>query len=521
MNTKRITTGLSLLAGTSMLLSACGGTDATATVPAAATVAPTAAMAATVAPTAAMAATVAPTAAMAATVAPTAAMAATAAPTTGATSGGNMAALTLAGKADYAKIGQELADAMTGKYKGTKVTMYGPFGSDDEIKFNNSIKDFEAATGIDIQYEGSKEFETTINVRVEGGSAPDIADFPQPGLMASIAKGGKVQDASKMVNMDWLKQNYNQGYLDTATVDGPNGKIMGGVFQRVNPKGLVWYPKKAWDAANYKIPTTWAEQQALMDQIVADGDTPWCIGIESGTATGWAATDWVENIMLRTTSTANYDKWTRGELPFTAPEVKNAVKLMSDIWFQDKYVYGGRKQIVSTNFGDAPTPMFAEQPKCWLHNQGNFITSFFEKSKPGVKGGVDYDFYYLPPIDPQYGKPVEFGGDLMTAFNDRPEVRAVLQYFSTFDGVAGWASAGGALSPHKNSDVSVYGTDLDRKVAQTLLNASVVRFDGSDLMPGAVGAGSFWKAMTDYVSGTADIDAALVEAQKGWDNVKK
>jgi len=514
-----------------MLLSACG-TDAATTVPVAATVAPTAMMAATVAPTAMMAATVAPTAMMAATVAPTAMMAATVAPTammgttpttamTGTTGMTGANADNLAGKADYAKIGPELADAMTGKYKGSKVTMFGPFGSDDEIKFNNSMKAFEAATGITIQYESSKEFETTINVRVEGGSPPDIADFPQPGLMASIAKSGKVKDVSKMINADWLKQNYNQGYLDTATVAGPNGKILGGIFQRVNAKGLVWYPKKAFDAAKYKTPNTWAEQQALMDQIVKDGDTPWCIGIESGTATGWTATDWVENIMLRTTSLDNYDKWTRGELPFTAPEVKNAVKMMSDIWFNDKYVYGGRKQIVSTNFGDAPTPMFAAQPKCWLHNQGNFITSFFEKSKPGVVGGVDYDFYYLPPIDPQYGKPVEFGGDLMTAFNDRPEVRAVLQYFSTFDGVKGWVTAGGALSPHNNSDLAAYATPMDKKVAQTLLNASTVRFDGSDLMPGAVGAGTFWKGMTDYVSGTADIDAALAEIQKGWGNVKK
>ena len=420
---------------------------------------------------------------------------------------------------DYSKVGQELADAYAGKLKGTKVTMFGPFGSEDEVKFNNSVKDFETATGIDIQYEGSKEFETTINVRVEGGNPPDIADFPQPGLMASIAKSGKVQDANKMVNQEWLKSEYNQGYLDTATVDGPSGKILGGVFHRVNQKSIVFYPKKAWDAAGYKAPQTWDEMKALMDQIVADGDTPWCIGIESGTATGWVATDWMEDIMLRTTSLENYDKWTRGELPFTSPEVKNAATIMSDIWFNEKYVFGGRQQIVSTAFGDAPAPMFQDPPKCWLHRQGNFITSFFETIKPGVKGGVDYDFFYLPPIDPQYGKPVLFAGDVMTAFADRPEVRAVMQYFTTYDGVKGWVKAGGALSPHKGSQLSDYGSDVDRKVAQILLDASSVRFDGSDLMPGAVGAGSFWKGMTNYVSGQATLDQAMQEIQDGWKNV--
>jgi alpha-glucoside transport system substrate-binding protein len=382
------------------------------------------------------------------------------------------------------------------------------------------MKSFEDATGIDIQYEGSKEFETTINVRVEGGNPPDIADFPQPGLLASIAKSGKVLDASKYINADWLKQEYNQGYLDTATVAGPNGNILGGVFSRVNTKSLVWYPKKAWDEAGYTIPTTWDEMKALMDQIVKDGDTPWCIGIESGTATGWPATDWIEDIMLRTTSLENYDKWTKGELPFTSPEVKHAAEVMADIWFNPDYVYGGTKQIVSTSFGDSIVPMFQDPPKCYLHRQRNFITSNFEAAKPGVVGGVDYDFFYLPPIDPQYGKPVLFAGDIMTAFADRPEVRAVQEYFATYDGVKGWVKAGGALSPHKDSSLDDYSVSTDRKVAEVLLNATSVRFDGSDLMPGAVGAGTFWKGMTDWVSGTVDLDEALEEIQAGWANVK-
>jgi alpha-glucoside transport system substrate-binding protein len=389
------------------------------------------------------------------------------------------------------------------------------------VKFNNSVKDFEAATGIDIQYEGSKEFETTINVRVEGGNPPDIADFPQPGLMASIAKSGKVQDVSKWVKPEWITENYNQSFTDIASVDVAGTKILGGIFQRVNGKSLVWYPKKAFEDASYKIPQTWDEMKALMDQIVADGDTPWCIGIESGTATGWPATDWMEDIMLRTTSLDNYDKWSRGELSFTSPEVKHAAEVMSEIWLNDKYVFGGTKQIVSTAFGDAPAPMFQDPPKCYLHRQGNFITSFFEQNKPGVKGGVDYDFFYLPPIDAQYGKPFLFAGDIMSAFNDRPEVRAVIQWFSTFDGVEGWVRAGGALSPHNDSDPTAYPTEVDARVAETMRGATALRFDASDLMPGAVGSGTFWKGMTDYVSGSVNLDQALEEIQKGWEGVQR
>ncbi|HXF85390.1 MAG TPA: ABC transporter substrate-binding protein [Anaerolineales bacterium] len=409
--------------------------------------------------------------------------------------------------------GQELANAYAGMYKGTVVTMSGPFTDEDALKFDQSIKAFEEATGIDIQYSGSKEFEASIRIAVEGGSVTDIVDFPQPGLLATFVAEGKVIDVNTVVNPDWLKQNYIQSWLDMATMEGPNGPIMAGIWARANGKSLVFYPKAAFDAAGYKVPETWDELMALTEQIAADGDTPWCIGIESGAATGWPMTDWIEDVMLRTTSLENYDKWVAGELPFDSPEVRNAIKYVTDIWFTEGYVYGGRSAIPTTFFGDAPAPMFDNPPKCWLHRQGNFITSFFPQ---GLEPGTDYDFFYLPPIDPAYGKPVLGAGDIYAMFNDRPEVRAVMQYFSTGESLKGWIEAGGAISPHNDSDLNWYGDPVTRKVAEIIKNATAFRFDGSDLMPGAVGAGSFWKSMTDYVSGTIDLDTALKQIDESW-----
>ncbi|NTU65435.1 MAG: extracellular solute-binding protein, partial [Chloroflexi bacterium] len=219
--------------------------------------------------------------------------------------------------------GSFLDRALAGEFKGTKVTATGPFVDADAQKFDATMKAFEDKTGIDIQYQGSKEFEASIKAAMDSDTAPDIIDFPQPGLLASFARQGKIQDVSKFLNMDALKANYNQSWLDMAMVPGSDGnKIMGGVWERVNGKSLVWYPKKAWDEAGYKIPTTWEEMKTLMDDMVADGSAPWCVGIESGAATGWAATDWMEEIMLRTTSLENYDKWVAGTLPFSSPEVK-------------------------------------------------------------------------------------------------------------------------------------------------------------------------------------------------------
>ncbi len=391
--------------------------------------------------------------------------------------------------------------------------MAGPFTDQDTVKFNNSIKDFQDKTGITILYAGSKEFEASIRIAVEGGSAPDIVDFPQPGLLASFVAEGKVLDVSKIVNPTWLKQNYKQSWLDMAQMKAPNGTITAGIWARANGKDLVWYPKAAFDKAGYKIPTTWQGLMDLSNQIISDGDTPWCIGIESGAATGWPATDWIEALMLRTTTPENYDKWVAGTLKFDSPEVRKAISYMTPIWTNDKMVYGGTKAIASTAFGDAPKPMFNNPPKCWLHKQGNFITSFFPSD---LVAGKDYDFFYLPPIDPQYGMPFEVAGDIYAMFNDRPEVRAVLQYFTMGESLKTWIEANGAISPHNDASLDWYQDPTLKKIAQIMQQATVVRFDASDQMPGAVGAGSFWKEMTSWVSGSVTLDTTLKEIDASW-----
>ena len=169
----------------------------------------------------------------------------------------------------------------------------------------------------------------------------------------------------------------------------PDGTpIVAGIFERINVQRLRLLPQKAWDAAGYQVPTTFDQLQTLMDQMVKDGTTPWCIGIESGSATGWVATDWIENIMLRTTTPENYDAWVAGKLKFSSPEVTNAANIMAKIWSNPKYVYGGSAYVVKTSFGDSTKPMFDPTGPKWMMNMnGNFISSFFPAT---AVPGVDY-----------------------------------------------------------------------------------------------------------------------------------
>ena len=102
---------------------------------------------------------------------------------------------------------------------------------------------------------------------------------------------------------NWVRDNYaaGQSWVDLSTYPDVDGKDqMYGFFYNVNVKSLVWYSPENFEDAGYEVPESMEALKALTEQIVADGDTPWCIGLGSGAATGWPATDWVEDMMLRT-----------------------------------------------------------------------------------------------------------------------------------------------------------------------------------------------------------------------------
>jgi alpha-glucoside transport system substrate-binding protein len=394
---------------------------------------------------------------------------------------------------------------------GTTVNIFGALVDQDAQRFSASMEPFEEATGIDVVYEGSGDFETLITVRAEGGSPPDIAAFPQPGLAADLVAGGLIYDVADWLGMDYLQEQYNDAWLDLAEIGG----IQAGVWYRASVKSLVWYNMPAFEEEGYEIPETWDEMLALSDQMVADGHTPWTVGIESAGATGWVATDWIEDIMLRIHPPEVYDQWVAGELPFNSPEVKEALAYLEEIWFNEDYVLGGREGIVLTPFGDAPTPMTVDPPAALMHRQASFITAFFPQE--GAEVGDQIGFFYLPPIDESLGKPVLGAGDLLGPMQDRPEVRAAMRYLATGLSTKGWLEAGGFISPHADTPLDWYPTVTDRGIAEILQNATTFRFDASDLMPGPVGAGTFWTEMTAWVNDeNADLDQLLTNIDSSW-----
>ena len=229
-----------------------------------------------------------------------------------------------------------------------------------------------------MNFTASNEFQPRVEDLVEAGNPPDIALFAMPTHLQSLVAGGQIVDIREFLPEAELRGRYTQGWIDSATFRGPDGQeVLAGVWYLASPKDLVWYPPADFAAAGYEPPATWDELLALGERMAADGRVPWCIGIESGVATGWVATDWIEAIMLRTTGGAKYDAWVAGELPFSSPEVRRAAEIMTEIWFNPDQVLGGRDQILSESFGDSPSHIFENPPGCWLHKQAPFVRTFF------------------------------------------------------------------------------------------------------------------------------------------------
>ncbi len=403
-------------------------------------------------------------------------------------------------------------ETSTAKNTETKtIRVFGAFRGEEAARFDEIVRIFNEKTGYNVVYEGSPEFETQILVQAEAGTPPDIAALPQPGMMKNFASRGFIKPLSSNV-VSKIEQNYAPVWKELGTAD--DGKVYG-VFHRVNAKSFVWYPKKYWESKGYDIPETWDELVALEKKMVANGDTPWAIGFESGASSGWVGTDWLEDIMLRTAGPDVYDKWVNHEIAFDDPAVEKALGYIGDIMLNKKYVYGGSTNILTTSYGDSVLPLFdGDKPKALMNRQGNFITGFMPED---IQANLEEEVgvFALPSINPAFGTPVLGGGDQFVAFDDRPEVQEFLAFLTEWDACAPWAKVGGALFPHKSQNFDDYGNSIERDIAKILVNASVFRFDASDLMPAEVGAGTFWTGMVDYVSGK-DAKKVLSDIEKSW-----
>lgn len=401
-------------------------------------------------------------------------------------------------------------------YSGQTLTLTGPWTGPDADMLMSVLDYFAAATGAEVQYSGSDSFEQDIVIAAQANSAPNIAVFPQPGLAADMAARGFLTPLAEGTAA-WVANNYAAGrsWVDLGSYPGADGaESLYGFFYKVDVKSLVWYSPEAFDEAGYEIPRSMEELIALSEQIVDDGETPWCIGLGSGAATGWPATDWVEDIMLRTQKPEVYDRWVANEMPFDDPAVVKAIELFGSFARNDDFVSGGAEAVASTDFRDSPAGLFSVPPGCYMHRQASFIPTFFPRD-------ADSDFFYFPSFAGEdLGNPVLGAGTSFAITRDAPAAHGLIAFLQTPIAHEVWMAQSGFLTPFQAVNPEVFTNADQRKMNEILLGATTFRFDASDLMPGEIGAGAFWTGMVDYVTG-ADAGKVAADIQDRWDAIRQ
>ncbi|MFT5064421.1 MAG: alpha-glucoside transport system substrate-binding protein [Yoonia sp.] len=408
--------------------------------------------------------------------------------------------------------------AANNDFTGQNLTIASPWLGPDAVAAEAVLAYFAAATGANVSQNGSDSFEQQIVIDTEAGSPPNLAVFPQPGLACDLASRGFLAPLGDDT-ANWMAENYAAGpsWVALGSCDGLDGFYS--FSYNVNVKSLVWYVPETFEDAGYAIPETMEDLKALSDQIVADGGTPWCIGLGSGGATGWPATDWVEDMMLRTQSPDVYDQWVKNEIPFDDPRVVAAIEEFGAFARNDAYVAGGADAVASIDFRDSPKGLFDSPPQCYMHRQASFIPAFFPED---TVVGEDADFFYFPAYAAKdLGSPVLGAGTLISILDDSDVARGFIEFLKTPIAHEIWMSieTQGFLTPHLGVNPEVYHSDTLRNQGEILRNATTFRFDGSDLMPGAIGAGAFWTGMVDFAGGKSASEVAS-QIQDSWTAIK-
>ncbi|WBU36927.1 ABC transporter substrate-binding protein [Homoserinibacter sp. YIM 151385] len=391
------------------------------------------------------------------------------------------------------------------------VTIYGTIADTEAELLEQSWADWETENDIDIQYESSKQFEAEIGSRAQAGDTPDLAIFPQPGLLGDLADRGYVQPAPEGV-ADNVAEGWSEDWAGYATV---NDTLYGAPLM-ASVKGFVWYSPSQFEENGWEVPQTWDEMLALSQTIADTGEKPWCAGFGSDAATGWPGTDWVEDLVLREAGPDVYDQWVENEVPFTDPAIKTAFESVGEILLNPDYVnagYGDVTTINSTPFGDPATALV--DGDCALHHQASFYDGFI--SDAGGEVAEDGDIWaFLTPGTEAGASAVTGGGEIVAAFSNDEDTIAVQEYLSSADWANSRVSLGGVISANKGLDPANASSGILTQAIEILQDENTTfRFDASDLMPGAVGSGTFFKGMVAWVNGD-DLDTVLEQIEAGW-----
>ncbi len=394
------------------------------------------------------------------------------------------------------------------------VTINGGYSASDASAFQAELDAaFPASSGITVKYTSLASFDTDITTKIAAGQAPDIAMWPQP--------GGLIAQKSKLVPLDTLLGSAKLNAIVKTLVPGfellgKSGSTTYGLPVSANLKSIVFYNPSVFKKNGWAVPTaktTAAEFTALQAKIAKSGKAyPWCAGTESGGATGWSLTDWMEELVLKNAGPAVYNQWWKGTVHWNDPRIVAAGKQLAATLLASGQTQGGGAGVTSRFFGLATTQGLFKSAKadgaCAMLKQGSFITSFFPDAIQKELKAQNYahvGVFAYPGTANLLG-----GGDTAAVFTNNPAVAKVAEFImSDKMGTHGYAwKASGFLSPHKTFSASNFADPLSKKYTAMFAAAKGFGFDGSDQAPPAVNKAE-WSELTNWFAGKETMTKAF------------
>ncbi len=404
-----------------------------------------------------------------------------------------------------------LAACAGGTDQGTigTVNVLGVWGGDELASFQAMVAPWEAQTGGAMGFSGTRDLIAILTTRIQAGNPPDVAILPNPGQMVELANDGELVALDSFLDMNLIESQYAQGWLDLGTV---NGKLYG-IFMKADSKSTVWYDPKVFQANGWTVPETWDDMIALSDTILAGGAmAPWSVAVESGEASGWPGTDWIEQILLHESGGDVFDQWVNHDIPWTDARIKSAWEKFGQIALTPGYVPGGATAVLATNFVDGSYLPYNDPPQAAMYYLGAFTQGFIAEQFPDLTAGTDYSFFPFPTIDPAYAGAVTGGANVVVVFKDNATTRSFVEYLASPEAQQIWVNRGGFTAVNKDVSLDAYPNQLARQAAEQLTNATIFRFDADDNMPSAVQK-AFWDGILAYLQNPGQLDSILANIE--------
>ena len=355
-----------------------------------------------------------------------------------------------------------------------------------------------AATGFD---DGSDEW------------AADVLVTPRAGLVTSLARQGTLIELPEF--FDAIATGIGVDPYLRGLAEGSDGQL-DAVPWSVSVSSLVWYDADEFEAAGYRPPKTWDQLLALSEQMVADGRTPWCLGVDDNAVPGAVATDWIEDLVLHASGPRLYDEWIAHRTSFRDAAIQAAYRRFGEVAFGESFVLGGTASINHIEREIAAWPMFSDPPLCLLHRDGSESRlQWPQRDSPELAA------FSFPTIDPEYGRAVVGRVYLITMIRDRPEVRRFVEFMLSSDAAVVMASTSAThgLVAVRSADPALNGGSfgLTDELFRTAIEAGLFRADASDLMPPLVGSGSFPEGLMTYLTwGEQSLRQVLIANENAW-----